>query len=399
MKLLLLSRYATLPGPSRYRFFQYFPYLRQHGIEITVSPLLPDDYSRYKYDTGHFVHPSLPLIYARRMLALLRTTRFDAVWLEKEALPWLPAWAERALGLGRVPYFLDCDDAIFHSYDCHRFFPIRLLLGRKIAALMSRAEIVMVGNDYLGAYAERAGAQRVEWVPSVVNLDRYPERPRSQNEIFTIGWWGDPANSRHLKIVGEALSEVCRGGRARLKVLGGRKVELPGDIPVEYTPFSAADPVEPTESFDVGIMPLPDQAWERGKCGMKLIHYMACRLPTVASPVGANRQIVEHGVTGFLATTISEWVEALCALRESPALRQAMGQAGRSKVERLYSLQVMAPRVARMLLEYGSRSKQTLYPQPSDEAEHSDRSLVAHGGKNSAGPNVTTQYSICPIDA
>lgn len=138
-------------------------------------------------------------------------------------------------------------------------------------------------------------------------------------------------------------------------MLGGRKVALPGDIPVEYLPFSSADPVEPTESFDVGIMPLPDEPWERGKCGLKLIHYMACRLPTVASPVGVNRQIVEHGVTGFLASTTSEWVEALRTLRESCELRKKMGRAGRGKVERLYSLQVTAPRVAEMLLRCGSR--------------------------------------------
>ena len=350
MKLLLLSRYAGHPGPSRYRFFQYLPYLKEHGIEVTVSPLLPDDYVRYEHETGRLACRPLPAIYARRIRALLHANRFDAVWLEKEALPWLPAWLERALGLGRTPYILDYDDAIFHTYDHHRLFAVRRLLGGKIAALMHRAGLVMVGNDYLREYAERAGAAHIEWVPSVVNLDRYPERPRPDNDQFTIGWWGDPANSRHLRMIGEALSEVCRGGRARLRILGGRKVELPGDIPVEYVPFSSADPVEPTESFDVGIMPLPDQPWERGKCGLKLIHYMACRLPTVASPVGVNRQIVDQGVTGFLASTTGEWVEALHTLRESSDLRKTMGRAGRDKVERLYSLQVTAPRVAQMLL-------------------------------------------------
>lgn len=212
MNILLLSRYANLPGPSRYRFFQYLPYLKEAGIDVTVSPLLTDDFVRYEHETGRFAYRPLPGIYVRRVRALLSAGLFDAVWLEKEALPWLPAWLERALGLGRTPYIVDYDDAIFHTYDRHRLSPVRWLLGGKIAELMHRAGLVMVGNDYLRDYAERAGAAHIEWVPSVVNLDRYPERPQPENDRFTIGWWGDPANSRHLTIIADALSDVCRGG-------------------------------------------------------------------------------------------------------------------------------------------------------------------------------------------
>jgi glycosyltransferase involved in cell wall biosynthesis len=357
MRVLLLSRYDALPGPSRYRFYQYFPFLKDAGIDVTVSPLLTDDYVRCQYESGKFALSPLPAIYARRLRALVGAGRFDVVWVEKEALPWLPAWLELLPGLRRVPYVLDYDDAVFHSYDQHRSRVVRRLLGGKIAALIRRAALVMVGNDYLREYAERSGAKRIEWVPSVVDLARYPMRPRPENNKYTVGWWGSPPNSRHLKIIASALSEVCRGGGGTLRVLGGWKQELPRDLPVEYVPFSAADEVEPSESFDVGIMPLPDGPWERGKCGLKLIHYMACGLPTVASPVGVNSQIVEHGVTGFLASTHREWVEALCALRDSPALRRTMGQAGRMKVERLYSLQVNAPRVAQMLLECAPSSR------------------------------------------
>ena len=174
MRVLLLSRYGTLPGPSRYRFFQYFPYLKEHGIEVSVFPLLPDDYSEYKYRTGHFTYRQLLVIYARRIQTLFRASRFDMLWLEKEALPWLPAWCERILGLGRIPYVVDYDDAIFHTYDRHWFAPIRRVLGSKIAVLMRGAALVMVGNDYLRAYAERAGASDIQWVPSVVDIERYP---------------------------------------------------------------------------------------------------------------------------------------------------------------------------------------------------------------------------------
>ena len=353
MKLLLLSRYDSLPGPSRYRFFQYIPYLKDAGIDVTVSPLIPDSYVSNQYETGQFALAPLPAIYARRLRSLRGAANFDLVWLEKEALPWLPAWLERLPGLRRAPYVLDYDDATFHTYDEHRYGVVRNLLGRKVAALIRDAALVMVGNDYLRDYAERAGASRIEWVPSVVDLARYETGPHRANDTFTIGWWGSPPNSRHLQMIAGPLSAVCAGGGAVLRVLGGWKQGFTGDVTVEYFPFSSADEVGPSKAFDVGIMPLPDEPWERGKCGLKLIHYMACGLPTVASPVGVNSQIVEHGVTGFLASTEGEWVEALCALRDSPELRRTMGQAGRKKVEQLYSLQANAPRVARMLLDAG----------------------------------------------
>jgi glycosyltransferase involved in cell wall biosynthesis len=329
------------------------PYLKKCGIDVTISPLLDDEYIRRQYETGRFSLLPLPRIYAGRTVALLRSGRFDAVWVEKEALPWLPCWLERLLGLGRVAYVLDYDDAIYHTYDQHPRWLVRRLLGRKIAGLMRGAAVVMVGNDYLREYAERAGATRIGWVPSVVDLGRYPARVDPQNDVFTIGWWGSPANSQHLRMIDDALAEVCRDGGGRLRVFGGWKVELRCDVPVEYTPFSPADEVEPTYRCDVGVMPLPDAPWERGKCGLKLIHYMACELPVVASPVGVNGQIVEHGVTGFVASTARDWIDALRTLRESPDLRKRMGQAGRRKVERLYSLQVTAPRVASMLLAAG----------------------------------------------
>ena len=116
-------------------------------------------------------------------------------------------------------------------------------------------------------------------------------------------------------------------------------------VPTEHVPWTEAAEVAAIAEFDVGIMPLADEPWERGKCGYKLIQYMACGLPVVASPVGVNRQIVEHGVNGFLAETPTQWDEALRTLLADPALRQRMGQAGRQKVERQFSLQVTGPKV------------------------------------------------------
>ncbi len=353
IKVLVLTRGDTFAGPSRFRFFQFLPYLKSQGFDLTVQAMLPNEYFRTWIRTKERPFRFVPGAYVRRFKALRRVRDYDVVWLEKEALPWLPYWVESAAGLRAKPYAVDFDDAYFHAYDGHasRFSLVPLLLRDKIAEVMSHSAIVMAGNDYLADHARRAGASRIEWVPSVVDLTRYPPREEPRNPKFTIGWSGAPFNSRQIVMIGPALAELCAGGDACVRIMGGYPVALPGNIPVEYGQYAESGEIEPVQRFDVGIMPLQDGPWERGKCGLKLIHYMACGLPTVASPVGVNRQIVEHGVTGFLAESNDEWARALRTLRDSPELRARMGQAGRKKVERLYSLQVHAPRIARMLLE------------------------------------------------
>jgi glycosyltransferase involved in cell wall biosynthesis len=242
---------------------------------------------------------------------------------------------------------VDYDDALFHQYDQHRSAWVRRLLGGKIARVMRGAHLVTAGNAYLADYARRAGAPRVEIIPTVIDLERYPPagvRPASDTP-FTIGWIGSPSTAKYLLAIAPALAEVCAGGRGVVRLIGAGPVDLPG-VPVEVLPWNGSTEVEELKRFDVGIMPLPDEPWERGKCGFKLIQYMACGLPVVASPIGVNMEIVEQGVNGYLAETTAEWVQALNTLLLDADLRKRMGQAGRKKVEQEYSLQVTGPRLA-----------------------------------------------------
>jgi len=373
MKVLLLSRYGRLPAPSRYRFYQYLKYLEPSGIEFTIAPLLDDDYVRKQYTLRRFPLLPLPGIYLRRAFDLLRCGRFDLVWLEKEALPWIPSWMERLLGLGRVPYVIDFDDACFHTYDQHRNPLIRAALGDKIACLMRHASIVVVGNDYLANYARLAGARRIEHLPSVVELEKYPiQSPKPENEVFTLGWIGAPANSRHLTRISDALVEVCRNRAASLRIVGGWHTTLSSSIPVEYREWSEAREFEEMRQFDVGIMPLYDGPWERGKCGLKLINYMAAGLPTVASPVGVNTEIIDHGETGFIAESTEDWISALRLLRENQSLRQKMGSAGRAKVARSYCVEVVFSDLARWLFEATGSQRKVV----RSRLEHDDRAMI-----------------------
>jgi len=348
LRILLLTRYGRLGASSRLRAIQYLPYLRSQGFEITEAPLFADWYQENLYDRRPPPWGRIAGAYLRRAIQLIRAKSFDLVWIEYETFPWLPAVAERILSAMRIPYIVDYDDAIYHRYDLHRRRIIRSILGTKIDEVMRRAAVVVVGNKYLGARALAAGATRVEYLPTVVDLARYPKTDVRDRTPLTIGWIGSQWTAKYLSLVEPVIRNFCRDGQARLILVGVR--ESPFDhMAVEVRPWSEATEVSELQDFDIGIMPLPDGPWERGKCGYKLIQYMAAARPVIASPVGLNSEIVETGINGFLASTPFEWRSALETLWGSVAIRSRLGDAGRQKVEAHYCTRVTSPRLADIL--------------------------------------------------
>jgi len=224
-------------------------------------------------------------------------------------------------------------------------------LANKHPALMRRAEIVVVGNEYLARFAQESGARRTEILPTAIDLSHYDgaclTEPESRSAVPCVGWIGQRATAHFLKPLAPLFERLTSEAKARFSAIGIDADALP--LPMVSIPWTEESEVSSLRSFDVGIMPLADGPFERGKCGYKLIQYMACGLPVVASPVGVNRQIVEHGVNGFLAETPAEWASALERLLAEPDLRRRMGQAGRRKVEREYCIQVTGPRLAELL--------------------------------------------------
>jgi glycosyltransferase involved in cell wall biosynthesis len=350
MKVLALTRYQQLGASSRMRFFQYLPAFAAAGIEVQVAPLFSDDYVR-GIQQGRRSLLALARAYAQRIHALRGNRQHDLLWIEKELFPWLPAWLERAMLSGDVPYVLDYDDAVFHYYDQHRSAVVRRVLGGKHRELMRGAVLVVAGNDYLANYARVAGAAQLEVVPTVVDLQRFPLGLARSTPILTkipcVGWIGQRATADFLRPLANLFEQLREEGKGRFTAIGIDAQQL--GLPMASVPWSEDTEVASLHTLDVGIMPLLDGPFERGKCGYKLIQYMACGLPVVASPVGVNRQIVEHGVNGFLAETPAQWAEALQTLLANPALRERMGQAGRRKVEQQYSLQVTGPQLAALL--------------------------------------------------
>lgn len=347
MRILLLSRYSRLGASSRVRFFQYLPLLESNGWQVNVSPLFSDRYLQALY-SSQFRGIQVIAGYWRRVRALVRARRYDLIWIEKEAFPFMPALAEWLLAKIGVPFVVDYDDASFHRYDNHRSWLIRSLLGRKIDAVMRHAALVVAGNEYLAGRARAAGARRVEIVPTVVDLARYKPAQPDEHVPLVIGWIGSPSTAHYLAAVAPVMELLSLEFGVRFVAVGISEESM-SDLPVEAKPWSEEGEVQSIQEFDIGIMPVPDSPFERGKCGYKLIQYMACGLPVVASPVGVNKQIVVHGANGFLADDLDQWEQALRELLSDHDLRRRMGSYGRERMEKWYSLQVQAPRLQMLM--------------------------------------------------
>ena len=341
-EIVVLARYGPRGASSRLRLYQFIPALEGAGFRVTRRPMFSDAYVAARYRNPAAALASAAGAYVRRM-GQLATLPLDAVlWVEYELLPWLPYAVERRLFDGSRPVVVEYDDAIFHRYDRSRSAAVRRWLGDKIDRIMRAATLVVAGNAYLAERARSAGARRVEIIPTVIDLGRYHRKEVFSPDSFTVGWIGSGSTIRYLESLLPVLAGIRDLPGFGVVNVGGSPWH-PAGVPVKNVPWTEAGEVEAMQSFDVGVMPLPDDPWTRGKCGYKLIQYMGCGLPVIASPVGVNTTIVEPGENGFLAATPGEWTDALRRLAADPSLRAAMGARGREKVARSYSVDAVTP--------------------------------------------------------
>jgi glycosyltransferase involved in cell wall biosynthesis len=334
----MLTRYPRAAASSRYRFFEMQSRLARRGIESDIRPVFPKDYLAHRFTRRSRLVVGVARGYGARVVDLLRRDRYDLSYIQSECLPYLPASLERLLLRGRTPYVVDYDDAWFHRYDQHSSPVVRLTLSNKVARLMAGAAAVSVGSRYLYDYASRFN-DRVFMLPTSIDVARYPQAPptREPGQPFTVGWIGSPATTKYLHVVKDALRDFVARRNAAVTIIGAGNDEL--EIPnLRRVRWSEDTEVQEVARFDVGIMPLTDDPFTRGKCAFKLIQYMGAWKPVVASPVGENTVVVEHGINGFLATSRGEWLDALQRIGTDPERAAEMGRRGREKVEARYSL-------------------------------------------------------------
>jgi glycosyltransferase involved in cell wall biosynthesis len=330
-KILMMTRYGKKGASSRYRFYDFKSFFDKQGYQCDINPLLDDSYLTKRYGKNPIWRFSFLVGYIKRFLIALKMKNYDLVFIEKELFPYLPYWIEAIL-LFRIHYALDYDDAIFHSYsDGNKI--TRFILGNKIKNLIAKSKLVVSGNDYLHDYAVQSGAPRSFILQTKVNLRLYDNVVVPKKKQFTIVWIGSPSTASYIEVVENSLVKFCNEFSAKFIMIGG-KYHIDG-LDIDYLDWSPENEMQILKSCHVGIMPLFDKGWERGKCGFKLIQYMASQLPVIASPVGINKDMVEKGLNGYLANSENEWFEALSSVFHSDS---QMGKYGHSIVEKKHDL-------------------------------------------------------------
>lgn len=288
--------------------------------------------------------PLVSTALARRWWLLTRDLfRYDVVFLQYEALPYLPLFVERALFGNNTNVVVDFDDAVHLNYQRHRNPAVRRLLGGKLPSIVARSRQVIVANGNLADWAAQFN-RNVTIIPNSLDLSLYSSRvaPRPLHSPPVIGWIGTPVTAPYLQALSRPLRELRDRHDFVLKVIGAPNFTMEG-VEVRALTWSELTEVAELQSCDIGIMPLPDDPWTRGKSALKLIQYLAAGVAAVASPVGANREVVTEGHDGLFATTDQDWIEALASLIERPACRQRLAHAARRTVEQRYSLEGNAP--------------------------------------------------------
>ena len=352
MRLLAIvpSIYDTSPG-QRYRIEQWEPVLRKNEVEITYAPFESEELHALLYKPGN-VRRKLRLVAEgiSRRLTLMRSVRdYDAVYVFREAALLGPPFFERWVHRSGVPMVFDFDDAVFVSYRSPtNGYLSYLKFASKTKAICRMSAHVMAGNPYLAEYAREVNAN-VTIVPTTIDTEKYSVTERTNEfDLPTIGWTGSFSTVQHLDTLRPALQKLAKRTRFRLRVIGTPTYKLDG-VDVEAMPWRSATELEDLNAIDIGVMPLPDDSWSKGKCGLKALQFMALGIPTVCSPVGVNTEIIHDGENGFLAGSEEEWVEKLVRLVDSAELRRQLGRAGRRTVETKYSAEVQAPRVLELL--------------------------------------------------
>jgi ubiquinone/menaquinone biosynthesis C-methylase UbiE/glycosyltransferase involved in cell wall biosynthesis len=335
--VLLLSRYERKGPSSRVRHYNFLPALERAGFHVTSAPFLDNEYLDRLFG-GERQSPRLLLkAYWRRLRQVLTARRYDLIWIEKEALPWLPAAFERAF-FGERPLVIDFDDAWHLRYAGHWNALTRAVLGRKLESVVAQATVVTTGSPALATWARASHASRVVELMPTVDIECYPILPLPEGP-FTIGWIGTPTNINYVASIAEPLRYLHAAHGARLRLIGGSPdFSLPG-VAIDHIPWREDTEAQELGRCHVGIMPLLDGPWEQGKCGYKLIQYMAAARPAVASPVGASTSVIVPGKTGFLASTTEEWISVLSGLAADRERVRTLGLAARQHAETAYSLQ------------------------------------------------------------
>jgi len=341
MKILFLTRYSRNGASSRYRFLQFFDFFRKNNIEISWSSFFTEEYLIKKYHNQKISLLYLLKQYLRRLMIVLKMRSYDLIVIEKEIFPNLLLLFEKIFYFFNQNCLLDYDDAIYVNYQKNR------LLRNKIPGIIKLAKVVTVGNEILYKYCRKYNPNTY-LVPDTLDIKKYsPKIGYTSNPPYIIGWTGTPVTACFLKLITSSLQRLSKEIPFILRCIGSRDFKI-HRVNVENIEWQEKKEPEIIRTFDVGIMPLTDEPFNRGKSGLKIIQYFAAGVPVVASPVGWNKRLVQSNTNGFLAYNEEEWYQYLKLLLQNTNLRKRLGEAGRKFFEQEFAFRKIAPELLKI---------------------------------------------------
>jgi glycosyltransferase involved in cell wall biosynthesis len=342
--ILFIGAHRFNRSPSqRYRFEQYFDILKENNFTCDLSYIISEEDDKWFYSEGNLLRKAFILLKSigKRYKDGLKYDNYDIVFVQREALMIGSTYFEKKIKKSKAKFVFDFDDSIWlmDTSDGNKKFEW-LKNPKKTAANIAMADVVFAGNSYLANYAKQFNVNTIV-VPTTIDTNFHkPNYARRNSEVVTIGWSGSKTTIKHfenavvcLKIIKEKYQD-----KVQIVVKGDASYENK-ELGIKGVPWTAETEVDLLNTFDIGIMPLPDDEWAQGKCGLKGLSYMACEIPTIMSPVGVNTEIIQHEQNGFLAKTTEEWVACISELIENTELRIQIGKKARQTVVEKYSVE------------------------------------------------------------
>lgn len=340
-KILFLALHRPNRSPSqRYRFEQYLNHLEQNGFACHYSWLISEMDDGVFYAPGEVAGKAWILVKSlyKRGMEILQSSKYDVVFVQRECFMLGTAFFEKQFAR-RTKLIFDFDDSIWIDKvsNANKRFGF-LKKASKTKEIIEVADLVLAGNAYLAGYARQFN-ERVAVFPSTIDTDVYVPVIRTGQRPVCIGWSGSFSTIQHFQIIIPVLEKLKKkyGEKICIKVYGDENYTYEA-LGIQGIPWTPEGELKELNEMDIGLMPLPDDAWTKGKCGMKGLIYMSLEIPAVMSPVGVNTEIINSGENGFLASGTEEWMEYLSLLIENPGLRNRLGRNGRKTVVERYSV-------------------------------------------------------------
>lgn len=346
-KILFIAPYPHAKAPSqRFRFEQYFSMLAENGFETTLVPFLSEKDWAPLYKNGSFIRKGWSMIrsFWKRFFLLFTLRQYDYIFIHREASMIGPPIFEWCIAkVLRRKYIYDFDDAIWlpnYSQSNARFHKLKAY--GKVRKIAKWADQITVGNNFLKDYALQFN-QNVSVIPTTIDLDNVHQGKADQNQHpVIIGWTGSHTTMEYLPMLVPVLKKLREEFEFKFRVISNHPPEIDFED-LEYVPWNRETEIEDLRAIQIGVMPLKNSEWAKGKCGFKGLQYMSLHIPSVMSNVGVNPEIVTHKENGWLCETEDDWYEALKTLLGDQSLREQLGDAGYNTVKERYSVEANIP--------------------------------------------------------